>query len=788
MKKEIELLAPGGDIDSIKAAILAGANAVYCGLDKFNARSQAKNIALEDLPGILRLAHQHECEVFLTLNIIIVEREIPALIGLLNKLVNTSLNGIIIQDLGVFYLITHYFPSLKIHASTQMTTHNAGQIHFLSKLKATRVNLSRELTLSEVAGLTSAAHDNNMLTEVFVHGSNCISFSGLCYMSSVTGGNSGNRGQCSQPCRDEYITTPEGKNFPLNIKDNSAFSDINALVDAGVDSVKIEGRIKKYHYVHTVVDTWRNQLDNFYTQNELEGDNNNLRNVFNRDFSNSFLKGDISRDIFIDNPRDHSAIHRAKVMFETKVKVESGVKSGAGVKPMPDVKIGTDVKFSDLDKNLNIAKQELSDIKAEIVSDVQQRIEKLFIDKAPLSISLSGVAGKPLNITVKTPETSFVVFSDSKLVAIDTTKTDSASIDEKVVLKRFKSLNETEYFIESLSSTDLHNDLFIPFKELNQIKNKILFELNGGKEVLRQVDFSRDVDVSKLNNNRAETIEPALSILISSESDLQLCQQTDADIYFQIPNHFKSKLTQLVNLFKSNEQLIPWFPAVLIGENYRAAVELLEQLQPERIVTNNTGIAYAAYERNISWTAGPYMNLVNSYSLLCLKEEFNCKGAFISNEISKVQIKKIHKPDNFELTYSISHPIVLMTTIACMFHQVSGCKKNIVDDKCIQRCEKSSSITNLKDVSYFIDKEKGGYHTVYNETSFLNTDIVRDIPDVFSNFFIDLRDIKTNTQFGTDKLEIIKLFEGYIKGNANAVTKLQQNIYPSTNTQYSRGI
>lgn len=260
MKKEIELLAPGGDVDSIKAAIIAGANAIYCGLDRFNARSQAKNIGLNDLNGILRLAHKNDCEIFLTLNIIIVEREIPALISLFNKLVNTSLDGIIIQDLGMFYLLNTYFPTLNIHASTQMTTHNEGQIKFLSNLKATRVNLSRELTLPEISSLTTAAHKNNILTEVFVHGSNCISFSGLCYMSSVTGGNSGNRGQCSQPCRDEYLTTAEGKNFPLNIKDNSAFSDISTLAEAGVDSVKIEGRIKKYHYVYTVVETWRNNF------------------------------------------------------------------------------------------------------------------------------------------------------------------------------------------------------------------------------------------------------------------------------------------------------------------------------------------------------------------------------------------------------------------------------------------------------------------------------------------------------------------------------------------------
>ena len=764
MKKEIELLAPGGDVDSIKAAIIAGANAIYCGLDRFNARSQAKNISLDDLNGILRLAHKNDCEVFLTLNIIIIEREIPALISLLNKLVNTSLDGIIIQDLGVFYLLNKYFPTLNIHASTQMTTHNEGQIKFLSKLNASRVNLSRELTLAEITALTSAAHENNVLTEVFVHGSNCISFSGLCYMSSVTGGNSGNRGQCSQPCRDEYLTTAEGKNFPLNIKDNSAFSDINALVDAGVDSVKIEGRIKKYHYVHTVVETWRKQLDSFYAQEKLSGDNSNLRNVFNRDFSNSFLKGDISRDIFIDSPRDNSAIHRAEVNFSA------------------DVTFDPKVKFEVTAENLSIAKQELYDIKTEIISNVDEEIQQLNIDKAPLSITLYGKVGELLKISIKTPETSFDVFSDSKLVSIDITKGNSGCIDKELLLKRFKALNDTEYFIDKLDLDGFNQELFIPFKELTLIRNKIFFKLNGSRDLVAHID------VPVLEKKSDEKITPSLSLLISSEKDLHLCDETSADIYFQIPNHFKKKLSDLIELFKNNKKLIPWFPAVLIGENYEAAVELLQQVQPEQIITNNTGIAYAAYEQGISWIAGPYMNLVNSFGLLCLKENFNCDGAFISNEINQSQIKKITKPNNFKLIYSISHPIVLMTTIACMFHQVSGCKKNIVDDKCIQRCEKSSSITNLKDVSYYIDKEKGGYHTVYNETNFLNTDIISDIPNIFSNFFIDLRDIKTGTEIDVDKTELVKLFESHLKGDIESMNELQQNIHPSTNTQYRRGI
>ncbi|MFV1983301.1 MAG: peptidase U32 family protein [Thiohalomonadales bacterium] len=769
IRRKIELLAPGGDVDAVKAAIVAGANAVYCGLDKFNARSQAKNISLDDLNGILRLAHKNNCVIFLTLNIIIVETEFPKLFELLNQLVNTTLDGIIIQDIGVFYIINKYFPSLNIHASTQMTTHNEGQIQFLSKLNASRVNLSRELTLSEITHLTTVAHTQNMLTEVFVHGSNCISFSGLCYMSSVTGGNSGNRGQCSQPCRDEYLTTAEGKNFPLNIKDNSAYSDISVLAEAGVDSVKIEGRIKKYQYVYTVVETWRKQLDNYYAQEILGGDNNNLRNVFNRDFSNSFLKGTISRDVFIDNPRDHSALHRVKVKFGD---------------------IDNTITNNIDDNKLSIARQELYDIKAEIKNTAKDKISKISIEKVPLIICLSGQSGEPLSVSVKSPDGSIVIKSDSNLKSVNTTNDNATTIDADLVIKKFKHLNNTAYFIDTINLDNFGSNLVIPFKELMVIKNKVLRELNSGQEYLEHVDFNTIISRKSSNENN-ELITPSLSLLISSEDDLYLCDDSreyNQKVYFQIPNHFSSKLVHYIELFNNNRKLIPWFPAVLIGEHYTAAVEFLAQVKPEQIITNNSGIAYTAYKHDISWIAGPYMNLVNSYSLLCLKEQFNCAGAFISNELSQKQIRKIKKPDNFNLTYSISHPIVLMTTIACMFHQVSGCKKNIVDDKCIQRCKKSASITNLKDVTYFIDKEKNGYHTVYNDTVFLNTDIINDISGVFNDFFIDLRDIKNNTKITLSKPEIIELFKNHINGDNNVITKLQQNIQPYTNTQYQRGI
>lgn len=746
MKRKIELLAPGGDVDSIKSAIIAGANAVYCGLDRFNARNRAANITFENLQGILRLAHKNNCEVFLTLNIIIVDTEIPALFSLLNKLVNTSIDGVIVQDLGMFYLLSKYFKSLNIHASTQLTTHNEGQIKFLNKLNASRANLSRELSIQEIKKLTAFGQKNKILTEVFVHGSYCISFSGICYMSSVLGGRSGNRGRCSQPCRERYSTTLAGKNFPLNLKDNSAFFDLKELYEAGVASLKIEGRIKEFEYVYTVVNSWNKQLEYFYKNNSILNDNSDLYKVFNRDFSNAFLKGAINKDMFIDDPMSYSTKH-----------------------------------LSNLNKNDSKEKLlkdqiELYKGKEDTRTFVKSKIQDLSIAKIPLVIAISGEYGKPLKVSVKTPSTSFIVLSKINLANVGT-----EVLTHKMVLNRLKAINETEYFIEHLDLNSIQADLYLPFKELTSIKKRLLFILNGSKEIIDPIE-------TPLIKRPNVKLKPTLSVLISSQEDLHLADKTTADLYFQLPNSIKNKNVEFINLFKENNNMIPWFPSVLIGEDYEAAVDFLNKLHPNRIVTDNTGIAYDAYKKGISWIAGPYLNTINSFSLLCLKENFNCEGAFISNEISRRQIKTINSPADFKLFYRIYHPIVMMTSRQCLFHQVSGCEKDQIDTSCIQSCNKSATITNLKEVDFYIEKTKGNYNSIYNNENFLNTDIIKDIPDTFSSFFIDLRDIKTETKANPDKSVIIRHFENLIQGDADAIKELRQNIHPTTNTQYKKGI
>ncbi|MCK5311745.1 MAG: U32 family peptidase, partial [Desulfobacteraceae bacterium] len=382
-----------------------------------------------------------------------------------------------------------------------------------------------------------------------------------------------------------------------------------------------------------------------------------------------------------------------------------------------------------------------------------------------------------LKVSVKTPDTSFIVSSETNLI-----NSDKYTINYDCLFKTLKVLNNTEYYIKHLKLDNLQKDLFIPFKELAGIKKRIFSILNDSKELTGPIDipFKKKQSILK--------IKPTLAVLISSEKDLYLCNKTSADIFFQLPNCFKNENFKLVNLFLKNKKLIPWFPSVLIGENYTAAKDFLSQVRPNLIVTNNTGIAYEAYKKGIRWIAGPYLNITNSFGLSCLKENFDCHGSFISNELNKYQIKNITNPENLKLYYSIYHPILLMTSRQCLLRQVVGCEKDRIDGECIHECNKSSSITNLKKVPLFIEKTKGGYHCIYNSNNFLNTDIVNDLPDIFSSFFIDLRDIKTETEIEVDKSGIIKLFGNFLNGNPDSKKQLGQIIHPSTSAQYKKGI
>lgn len=283
-----EILAPAGGKEQLSAAVRCGANAVYFGASAFNARRNAENFSDADFTASVGYAHAYGVKVYVTLNTLVTDSELPALTQTLRLICKSGADAVIVQDMAVAALVRTHCPTLPLHASTQMAVHNLAGVKELEGLGFKRIVLARELSLSEIryiCGNTSAE------IEVFVHGAHCMSVSGLCYFSSVLGARSGNRGLCAQPCRLNFKS--DGREYALSLKDMSLISHISELKEAGVTSLKIEGRMKRPEYVAAAVTACRNALDG--AQPDLE----TLKSVFSRSgFTDGYFTGKRTLDMF----------------------------------------------------------------------------------------------------------------------------------------------------------------------------------------------------------------------------------------------------------------------------------------------------------------------------------------------------------------------------------------------------------------------------------------------------------------------------------------------------------
>ena len=294
-KKNQELLAPAGSIEAFFAAMEAGADAVYCGLKDFSARAKAKNFTPEEMERLAAYAHGQGRRLYVALNTLIKEEELPRLIEILTAFSAWQVDGIIVQDLGLWRLAHQHFPEIPLHASTQLTIHNAAGVKMLERMGFTRAVLARELSIDEI---TAVRQQTRMELEHFVHGALCYSISGHCLFSSSLTGQSGNRGRCAQPCRRRY--TAQGKTgFYFSTSDLSAVSLVPRLAAAGVMSFKIEGRMKNAEYVSTVVSAYRTVLDARPTDQRqaIKEAEEILAEAFGRSTTTGLLKGSAAAGI-----------------------------------------------------------------------------------------------------------------------------------------------------------------------------------------------------------------------------------------------------------------------------------------------------------------------------------------------------------------------------------------------------------------------------------------------------------------------------------------------------------
>lgn len=325
-----ELLAPAGSLESFFAAMEKGADAVYAGLKEFSARAKAKNFTLSQMERMTSYAHSLSRRIYVTLNTLIKENELPALAETLSALEEMRVDGIIIQDLAVARMAARHFPAIPLHASTQMTIHNSLGVRQLEEMGFSRVVLARELHIDDIRSIVAGSRIG---IECFIHGALCFSFSGQCYFSSFLGGHSGNRGRCAQPCRRQYrYRGKEGYYFSTN--DFSSIDMLPQLIEAGVSSLKIEGRMKSAEYVANVVAAYRMALDAPPEKREetLSGAKELLKLSLGRTPTRGFLASREPTDIATPELRgatgrflgEIKAIKGAMICFETRDRLHVG--------------------------------------------------------------------------------------------------------------------------------------------------------------------------------------------------------------------------------------------------------------------------------------------------------------------------------------------------------------------------------------------------------------------------------------------------------------------------------
>jgi U32 family peptidase len=337
-----ELLAPAGSFDAVRAAVANGANAVYLGAERFNARDEGAQLTLDELEASCRLAHQHGARIYLTFNVLLKPAELHDALTYLGECIDRGIDAAIVQDIGVVRLIRTIYPSLEIHGSTQMTVHDESGALVMQKLGVERVVLARENTLDDIRAIRAAVPALGL--ETFVHGALCISYSGQCYMSGMISERSANRGSCAQSCRKDYVLTDQAtgeeldRGYLISAKDLAAHDHLADIADAGVGCLKIEGRKKKPEYVATVTHGYRSFLNRLATGDRTPpsiDETEPLVQIYSRGNTGGMYGGRAGRDyITREQPDNHGMVLGTVVdcsLTEVTVNVTHALEVGDGI-------------------------------------------------------------------------------------------------------------------------------------------------------------------------------------------------------------------------------------------------------------------------------------------------------------------------------------------------------------------------------------------------------------------------------------------------------------------------
>ena len=726
--RDVELLAPVGSFEALKAAVQNGANAVYLGGKDFGARASANNFDRDELKEAVKYAHIRGVQVFVTTNTLRKENEIEDFLEYAKFLYDIDVDAIILQDIGMARLIKRELPDFELHASTQMVAHSLEDVKYLESVGFDRVVLAREVTVEEIKYICDNCKAD---IEVFVHGALCVCYSGQCLMSSMIGNRSGNRGRCAQPCRQRYelidVYTGEVVNsngdYLLSPRDLNAIEEIDKVIDAGVHSLKIEGRMKRPEYVATVIDGYRKTIDEYLATNKLNVSDetiNDLYTIFNRKFTKGLLLGDVGKDMMNSQLPNNQGLYVGTVVDynkkakRLKIKLANTLKKGDGIN-LGGGTIGRIIKNGNIEtigyKGETIELDFVGEArKGQIVfktsdSELMDRVQATFtqdkefvknIIDAKITIKLGQ---KPI-LTLKDRHSNEATIEGDKIVE----EAMKVALSKEKVETQLRKLGNTPYELDLLE-IELDDNVSLPISLLNQMRRDCIELLDKERVSIKNRKYkNKTVKYKPVLYNRNKQQE--ISVKVKNLEQLESALECGVDrIYYEDTNTIDKAMRLAM---KYNKKVIYSAPRIIRNKEYNHLAKA-NNAGVESVQLGNYGsIDYFKDKKlNIDY----YLNAFNSETINYYKE-IGADTLCISQELNINEIKETIKYTDINIESVVYGYTPLMITEYCpMGVIVRDCKK----DKRVAKCKESIyALRNSKGDEFRVSQDIFCRSTIYN--------------------------------------------------------------------------
>jgi putative protease len=747
MEHEIELLAPAGSWDAMEAAVNAGADAIYLAGKAFGARAYADNFDREEMSRAIRFCHLHHVRMYVTVNTLVDDREMAELEDYLVYLYNAGVDGIIVQDLGVIRAARRVVPGLPLHASTQMTVTNSAGVCFTAGQGMVRAVPARELSLKDL----EKAAETGLEIEAFIHGALCVCYSGQCLMSSLIGGRSGNRGRCAQPCRLPYTLVngkgsnmlagdPSAGQYLLSPKDMNTLAILPRMIEAGVVSYKIEGRMKRPEYVAVVVDAYRRAIDSYKAghYHVPERDLANIEQIFNRDFTTAYLEKNQGRQMMSDRRPNNRGVLVGRVHALNKertqavLKLEKDIHRGDGLEFWVKVggRVGTSVDnltvdgrpvgtaaagslaAIDVPRGVRLNDRVFRTLDSDLMAYAGRFYGEKNKKRIPVTARVTARLGEPLVLTLRDHD-------GNEGRGVTTFRVEAArkhALDEQTLRKQVDRLGTTEYSLEELE-LEVGEGLMCPVSELNEARRQACESLDEARldaflphrvPVRNKGILAADIASVEATTERPPYTGTEISVWVDTLDKVQAALDGGADWILFGGDRFASKNLTFTEYARALEMVrragrhIAFGTSRIVKEPqlryYETFLRQVAEAGPDLLCIHNLGLWQLARDLSLPvplW-ADMSLNIFNSEALR-FWQEAGAAGAVPSIELNLGQVEHLAKSSPLPLECLVQGPIEMMVSEYCAGGSFLG---HLDKGACTFRCGEPLYLRDRKDAEF----------------------------------------------------------------------------------------